>query len=236
MNDNVLKSNWLILILISLLGWGQGFAQYKLKSALHAGITESEFEGSYFAKRMVLKPYTGKFIGFTVTADFNRSYELSTGFFISEKGYKASFNENYYYEDVFGTELSIDEKKAEYRFDEDLELTYLEFPFIIKKRITALAAVLAGFNVNVLLNSNIENKYIGYYITVDDEGNETFRTHRLGRSSDASFFFGGEIRATEWLGLTFQYEYGLIKLDQHNLTDTKINTLKIGLFYVFSKH
>ncbi len=238
MNDKVLKSKWLILFLIFQFTWQLGTAQYSLKNTVHAGMIESEFEGSYFAKFMKLKPFTGKFFGYTITADFDRKYELSTGFYISEKGYKASFRDVYYYDDdIFpDSDGSIEDKKAKYRFDEDLELTYLEFPFVVKKRITPLAAVMIGFNVNILLNSSIANKYVGYKVRNEGAPEEKVQFYRLGRKSDASFYFGAEIRATDWIGLTLHYEYGLINQDYQDLTDTRINAWRIGLFYVFSKH
>ncbi len=215
-------------------GWVQG--QYVLKHSINAGYSETTFKGSDFANHLELKPFTGSFFGYTITADFDQRYELTTGFYFTEKGYKANYSDNFYADQVFVGEGTIEDKAAKYRYGEDLELTYLEFPFVVKKRITPLAAITAGFNVSVLLNSNIESKYIGYKVLVNDDDVEYLRHYRLGKKSDASFFLGGEIRATEWIGLTFQYEFGLVKLDSYGFTDTRINALKLGLFYVFKRN
>ncbi len=235
MNLKVLKAKRLFVLFLFLCTIEIVSGQYVIKHTIHAGVTETTFKSDNFARNMQIDPFTGAFFGYTISADFDKKYELSTGFFISEKGYIAEYDTSFYYDQIFesqGTPHSLIDK---FKFDDNLKLTYLEFPFIIKKGITPLIAVYGGFNISVLLHANIDNKFIGYRVEGVEFEEEIKEPYRIGKSGDASFYIGGEIRVADWIGLNFQYGWGLIKLDTSGKANTRINTVRFGLFYVFNR-
>jgi hypothetical protein len=239
-----LKTKKLIFIVGLFLTIQSLFAQYEVKHAVQFGLSRTEFKGTDFARYWRLKPFSGAYFGYTVNANFDNAYELTTGLILSQKGYVSDYDTVSYYDAIFPDNLgTVKDLRNLFRFEDDLTLTYLEFPFILKRRISTVFVPYIGFNVSVLMNANIDYKYIGYEVglVVDDTGHITDEEYiseyyRIGKDGDASFFLGMEVRATDWIGINLQYEWGMVKLDTYGKTNTRINSIKMGVFFVFNRH
>jgi len=192
----IMKKLMLIcLVLMSAKGFGQSILS-RLEFGIEAGSNYSNFTNASFPT----DPLLGFHAGATVAFKFTDNFMIQEEFLFSTAGAK-----------IKGGALG----------DQDLKISYMSVPFLLKYRINSGFYVEAGPQVGLRASENVSGITTSEFakrIDLDAAGGIGFQT-KMG------------------LGIGVRYVYGISKVSEFNIAninnDYKNNNIQASIFYIF---
>lgn len=182
-------------LILSVQGHGQSLLQ-RLEFGVKAGVSASNFTNANFPT----DPLYGFHAGAIVAFKFTNNFLIQEEFLFSNQGAKI---------------------KAGTLQDQDLKLSYISVPILLKYRANSGLFVEAGPQVGVKANE----KFSG------------IETNNFAKKIDVAAAGGIGYQSKLGLGISARYVYGLSKVADFNISninnDFKNNSIQASIFFVF---
>lgn len=198
---NVLKS--ILIVSICLMGFEYTHAQ-DIRFGAKAGVDFSNWRGKD-VKDADLNTHTRFHAGAFTEIPVAKAWNLESGLYVSQKGFKAD-------EEILGVNLDVTNTS-----------TYLDLPVLAKYGVTKNFNVFLGPQFSYLLNNKTTYKIDGEKDT--DKGVSGFKKFDLGAVGGLGYQFNNGVL------LSANYDFGLLKMDDVTNTKAYNRVIKISAGY-----